>query len=707
MKPRPTTEQFMPAPDFSDSARPRRLRVALWALLVLLLLAAQTLLVALAFQYRSGRTQAAVEASAAAASIEITELLAHDLLALIGLPGRAAASDVWQARAEALLVDRPELVRIERRDPALKITDAADSRIRATLFGRVDRTDSRIDTELACAAARGRGGPTYSNSFFVLQADGTGSEVMDLCIAERVQDQVVGYVVASYSLAALLNQLSAQTATAGNDLSLIGGDGSRLAHGRLRVGAGVYRASRLINLPGIAMQIDLDSAATRPSLVPDLVSALVIGLSLALFGVVVLLARDVRRRSLAEAALADALSFRKAMEDSVVTGLRARDLDGRITYVNPAFCRMVGFGAEELVGTQPPPYWPPEHVEGYRRRQASRLAGAGEAHSREAFETTFMRKNGERFPVMIFEAPLLGSAGRHNGWMSAVLDLSSQRRVEEISRQQQERLQATARLATAGEMASLLSHELNQPLSAIAAYAAGSLNLLADQARGESPQADLWPLMNQALQRIAEQAERAGRVIKSVHDFVRRRESARESVSIDALIEAIQPLVSLQARKSGTKIEVDMCEPVPRAICDRAMVEQVLLNLTRNGIQAMQGAEAQRRRVLTIRVRRKHLQWVHISVHDRGPGIGPDVERQLFTPFFTTRTEGMGLGLSVCRTIVEQHGGAFEFCNLRDAAGSVCGAEFGFTLPAAAARADLPGRPGAPAGIDTLAGEIA
>jgi len=152
------------------------------------------------------------------------------------------------------------------------------------------------------------------------------------------------------------------------------------------------------------------------------------------------------------------------------------------------------------------------------------------------------------------------------------------------------------------------------------------------------------------------------------------------------LIEAIQPLVSLQARKSGTAIEIDICEPIPKAICDRAMVEQVLLNLTRNGIQAMQGPEAQRQRVLTIRVRRKHLQWVHISVRDRGPGIGPDVERQLFTPFFTTRTEGMGLGLSVCRTIVEQHGGAFEFCNLRDAAGSVCGAEFGFTLPAAAAR---------------------
>jgi two-component system sensor histidine kinase DctS len=294
-----------------------------------------------------------------------------------------------------------------------------------------------------------------------------------------------------------------------------------------------------------------------------------------------------------------------------------------------------------------------------------------------------MRKNGERFPAMIFEAPLLSSTGRHNGWMSAVLDLSAQRRVEEISRQQQERLQATARLATVGEMASLLSHELNQPLSAIAAYATGSLNMMDAQARGEPPEPDLWPLMHQAVQRIAEQAERAGRVIKSVHDFVRRRESAREAIGVEALIEAIQPLVRLQARKSNTRIEIDMCSPTPKAVCDRAMVEQVLLNLTRNGIQAMQGLAPDDEHVLTIRVRQPHRQWVSISVSDLGPGIDAEVARQLFTPFFTTRHEGMGLGLSVCRTIVEQHGGALAFTNLRNPAGDVFGAEFAFTLPAA------------------------
>ncbi len=674
----------LPPIDAVGAVRPRRLRVVLWVALVVLLLAAQTLLVALAFHYHSARTQEEVEANAAAASAELAQLFAKDLQAMLAMPGRDAPAGQWRTRAEQLLVARPELLRFERRDAALAILDAVDTRARPPLFTQLRRDQMQLETELACSATQRRGGPTYSRSYFVPRADGMGMEVMDLCVAERDGDRVVGFVVASYSLPGLLDQLSAQAQAPGHDLSFVEADGARLAHGRTHVGAGVYKASRVIDLPGTTMQLRVDSAATRPSLVPDLDTGLVIGLSLTLFGVVVLLARDVRKRTRVEGALADALAFRKAMEDSVVTGLRARDLQGRTTYVNPVFCAMVGYAADELVDRDPPPYWPPEQLPEYQRRQQRRLASAPTALSRDAFETTFVRKNGERFPAMVFEAPLLDSAAQHTGWMSAVLDLSAQRRVEEVARQQQERLQATARLATAGEMASLLSHELNQPLSAIAAYATGSLNMMDAHARGEAPDPDLWPMLHQAARRIAEQAERAGRVIKSVHDFVRRREHAREAIGGDALIEAILPLVRLQARKSDTRVELDLPTPMARVFCDRAMVEQVLLNLTRNGIQAMQGAPRDGEPVLTLRVRQTHPQWVRISISDRGPGIADEVARQLFTPFFTTRSDGMGLGLSVCRTIVEQHGGALDFANLRDAQGAVLGAEFRFTLPAIA-----------------------
>jgi two-component system sensor histidine kinase DctS len=197
-----------------------------------------------------------------------------------------------------------------------------------------------------------------------------------------------------------------------------------------------------------------------------------------------------------------------------------------------------------------------------------------------------VRHNGERFAVLIFEAPLVDGSGRATGWMSAVLDVSAQKKSEEPSRQQHERLQATARLATVGEMASLLSHELNQPLAAIASYAAGSLNLLGP----DGVDAQSARMLRQAAQHIAVQTERAGRVIKSVHDFVRRREQVREAIRADAPVDAVLPLVRLQARKSGTCVDVELPESVPSVPCDRTMLEQVLLNLTRNGIQSIKGA---------------------------------------------------------------------------------------------------------------------
>jgi two-component system sensor histidine kinase DctS len=239
-------------------------------------------------------------------------------------------------------------------------------------------------------------------------------------------------------------------------------------------------------------------------------------------------------------------------------------------------------------------------------------------------------------------------------------------------------------------MASLVSHELSQPLAAIASYAAGSLNLL-DELDPPAPSTPSTPLaqdaqgalapLRQALQRIAEQAERAGRIIKSVHGFVRRREPQRETIGCDWLIEGVLPLVRLQARKSGTRVEVDLPPapaPTPRVVCDRTMLEQVLLNLSRNGIQSMEADTPQDERVLTLRVRASHPQWVTLSVIDRGPGIAPHVAARLFTPFFTTRSEGMGLGLNLCRTVIEQHGGALDF-----GPGPLGrGTEFRFTLPA-------------------------
>ena len=332
-----------------------------------------------------------------------------------------------------------------------------------------------------------------------------------------------------------------------------------------------------------------------------------------------------------------------------------------------------------------------------------------------------MRKDGSRFPVLIFEAPLLNAQRVQTGWMSAFVDLSEQRRIEELSRVGQERLQASARLATVGEMASLLSHELTQPLAAIASYASGSLNLLA-QAKADAADAagtandanalaaagtarvasaeiaDLTEL-TVAMQRIAEQAERAGQIIRSVHDFVRRREPTREAVAPQALLDAVLPLVRLQARKLDVQVRVTLVAPptlraLPAVCCDRTLVEQVLLNLARNAMQAMDQPGFSER-LLHLRVALADRDGdgdsdgtptahrrLDFSVSDGGDGISDEVAAKLFTPFFTTRSDGMGLGLSLCRTVVEQHGGV-----LRHQPNLPRGTVFSFTLPVASALA--------------------
>ena len=696
-----------------DGVPPRQRRwrrPLLWSALVLLLGVAQTLLVALTLQYESARAQDDAEIVAVEAAAELRRELLQAVQRLQALSLETPHGPAWQATAAALLKQRSDLRRIERRNAQLAPIEALDSPYAPRPFVHLPRSALSLEAELACAAAARTGTPMFSRSYFVPLPAGLGQEMVDLCVPVITASQPDGgveHLVGSIALGPLLDAAVATRPRGRYEISFVEGDGTRLARAGASRGAGIYTADRVVDLPGLVLQLRADSAAGRPSLIPNLAVALVLGLSIALFAVVLLLARDVRRRAVAERALAESLAFRKAMEDSLITGLRARDLRGAITYVNPAFCTMVGFHADEL-RAEPPPYWPPELAAEYQQRQVERLAGQGlnVRPAREGFESTFMRKNGERFAVMIYEAPLVDGEGRHTGWMSAVLDVSAQRRVEDLSRQQQERLQATARLATVGEMASLLSHELNQPLAAIASYASGSINLI-DDSPGSGAEEGLPETLREPLKRIAEQAERAGRVIQSVHDFVRRREQAHETLPVQALIDSVWPLVRLQARKSGARLELDL----PAAVAgiaplqvrgDRTMLEQVLLNLSRNGIQAMESHTPVAERVLTLRVRPVQDKWVAFSVIDAGPGVAPEVAGKLFTPFFTTRAEGMGLGLSLCRTVVEQHGGALDHA----AGPGGRGTEFRFTLPAPkratlgaspnaaptapAARADLP-----------------
>nr|WP_254425587.1 ATP-binding protein [Polaromonas sp. A23] len=661
-------------------------RWALWVLLVALLLGMLSTLVWLAGRYESSQVQSRLEQDVMQTATDIRGALNRNVQSFQALQASSPSPEAWRFSAIELLREHREIVRLEWRDLTLATPSFAETPYRTSVFERLGRENTQSDVSFACAAAQRFSGPAYSTSYFLPQADGLGLEVLDMCLPVSTAGRLSGYLVATYSLPDMLSELAGPKLSRGQGLAFTEADGTRLAmYGNPARGNRAYVAQHLLDLPGNTMVLRLERQVGTPALFPNLLTALVAAMSIALVAVLALLARDMRRRLKVEHDLADALAFRKAMEDSLVTGMRARDLQGRVTYVNPAFCQMVGMEAGELLKhSMPPPYWPPEQVEEYQQRQSRRLA-VGATLPREGFESVFMRRDGSRFPVLIIEAPLINAVGKQTGWMSAILDVSEQRRVEELSRASQDRLQATARLATVGEMASLLSHELNQPLAAISSYATGSLNLLQSAAAGDPLPPDNEDLQL-AMRRIAEQAERAGKVIKSVHDFVRRRDQVRESIAPRLLLDAVMPLVSLQARKLGVRVLIRVDESCDPVLCDRTMVEQVLLNLARNGMQAMQGLDRRDEKVLTLRVRpaasNAHSRWVEFAVIDNGQGIPEEVARQLFTPFFTTKPEGMGLGLSLCRTVIEQHGGFLGFEAVQPQ-----GTIFTFTLPVALASA--------------------
>jgi len=399
---------------------------------------------------------------------------------------------------------------------------------------------------------------------------------------------------------------------------------------------------------GLTLKVTAYKAPTR------WVQVLLISALVFLGGVIVWSLWQLRQHTIgrqqAEMALREQMSYRQAMEASLLTGLRARDMDGRITFVNPAFCRMTGFSKEELIGVAPPmPYWDPDNIERTRAIHDEILAGGA---PREGVEIRFRHKDGHMIDALIFEAPLIDSNGQHTGWMGSFLDITTQKRAESLARQQEERLQATSRLITMGEMASTLAHELNQPLAAISSYSSGCLNQL------EKPLADTGELRD-IIGKITRQARRAGDIIRRVHDFVRRSEPKRESIDLNAIVNEAVALVEADARKRVVNIHTDLTDQPLPVSADPVMIEQVAINLIRNGMDAMSDT-TDRPRTIRIETFGDERQ-THLRVTDAGRGINPEAAKRIFDPFFTTKDEGMGMGLNICRSIAEVHNGRLTF----------------------------------------------
>jgi two-component system sensor kinase FixL len=381
--------------------------------------------------------------------------------------------------------------------------------------------------------------------------------------------------------------------------------------------------------------------------VSDLVSAaafVVIGGGMAWWGGELMRTRG--RSSVATHDLQSREAHLASILETVPDAMVVIDEQGIMQSFSSAAERLFGYAAADMVGRNvkilmPSPYR--EAHDGYLTRYLAtgerRIIGIGRVVVGE-------RRDGSTFPMELSVGEMSSDGKRF--FTGFIRDLTERQRTEARLQELQAELVHISRLTALGEMASALAHELNQPLSAIANYMKGSRRLIEKNTDQDSQ------LVREAMDKAAEQSLRAGQIIRRLRDFVARGESERRVESITKLVEEASALALVGAKERGVRVRYDLDSSLDLVLADKVQVQQVMLNLVRNALEAMDQTE---RRELTISTRASAAGMVAISVADTGSGIAPDVAAQLFQPFVTTKAQGMGVGLSISRTIIEAHGG--------------------------------------------------
>ena len=388
-----------------------------------------------------------------------------------------------------------------------------------------------------------------------------------------------------------------------------------------------------------------------------------LGVGIAWFGERLRLSLARANRSAQDAAAREA--HLQSILDTVPEAMIVIDERGIIQSFSAAAERLFGYAHSEAIGQNvkmmmPSPYR--EGHDGYLNRYLTtgerRIIGIGRVVVGE-------RKDGSTFPMELAVGEMKSSGRRF--FTGFIRDLTERQQTEARLQDLQSELIHISRLTAMGEMASTLAHELNQPLSAITNYMRGSKRLL------EAQTDERVVMVRDAVDKAAEQALRAGQIIRRLRDFVARGESEYRVEAMSKLVEEACALALVGAKDLGVRVKFEFDRSVDFALADRVQIQQVLLNLVRNAIEAMQDCE---RRELTVTVAPAPGETVKISVADTGTGIAPEVAEQLFQPFMTTKRQGMGVGLSISRTIIESHGGRIwaEGAPQR-------GARFSFSLP--------------------------
>jgi two-component system sensor kinase FixL len=356
----------------------------------------------------------------------------------------------------------------------------------------------------------------------------------------------------------------------------------------------------------------------------------------------------------------------QALLDAAVDAIIVIDSGGQIEKFNQAAEQMFGFSAAEIIGKNIALLMPePDRSahDAYLRRYSltgeARIIGIGR-------DVQAQRRDGTVFPASLAVGRVAGTDPAR--FVGFIRDISARVAAERTAAQAQERLTHVARLSTLGEMAAGLAHEINQPLAAITTYAQACQRQLD---KGEAPDA---ADIREALVEIGRQALRASEVVRRLRSLVAKREVRRVPLRCNLLLEDVVSLARPDLRANDVRLRLDVAPGLPDVMMDPVQLQQVLINLLRNAIDAtLQSGDA--RREITLRAL-STLGNVEISVHDHGPGLGPDVLSKVFNPFFTTKPHGTGLGLAISRTIVQAHGGTLA--HREEPGGGAC---FYFTLP--------------------------
>lgn len=504
--------------------------------------------------------------------------------------------------------------------------------------------------------------PAYGGP--MLLPDGSSSDVVWLAVPFFERGQYMGAYVAALSMNACVQGLVPTWLRQQHAVRLVSDGGEALLSPSTDEVA-PYLVP--MNLPGTDLFIETTSLSTQPALVPRLFLLVAVLFLLGMLAALLALRRDMGKRQRVQSMLHTQVALRTAMENSVNVGWLARARNGQILYANEAFCRMADCLATELVGqTAPLPHWPPALA-------PAPGAGAGPDASTPPglhcadVELQLQHRNGQRIDVLVHQAPLTSATGEHMGWISSVLDISERKHSQRLAALQQQRLEASGRLVAMGEVASTLAHELNQPLGALSSFANGLLNRL----RGQSI---TLPEVLSVVERMARLSERAGNIIQRVNAFARRRELSRQVLDVS---DFVTKAIASHLDTPGVSWQPWTGTDRPRVLADSLLLEHVVVNLVGNALDWAgrgQAPVAQVRLWLTLDAARQEV-LIHLS--DNGPGVPEEHREHIFNAFFSTKDGGMGMGLAICRSIVEAHHGRIEVG--RDP--NLGGAHFAVCLP--------------------------